>query len=88
MLEPVYLLQFEKEVTKSKKRGREIGKLKKVIELLVNEEPLPAKYRKHKLKGDYAGYWECHIEPDWLLIFKKTKAHVIFVRIGTHSDLF
>lgn len=88
MLEPVYLRKFEGELEKAKKRGKDIEKIKAVMKLLVKEVPLPAKNRNHKLKGEYAGYWECHVEPDWLLVYKKTDTEIIFTRTGTHSDLF
>lgn len=88
MLKPIHLRQFEKEVVKAKKRGKDIQKLKEVMKLLTLEEPLPPKNRNHKLKGDYIGYWECHIEPDWLLIYKKTEVNIVFARTGSHSDLF
>lgn len=88
MLKPVHLRLFEKEVAKAKKRGKDIDKLKEVMKLLIFEQPLPQKNRNHKLKGDYVGYWECHIEPDWLLVYKKTAVSIIFARTGSHSDLF
>ena len=88
MLEPVYLRKFEGELEKAKKRGKDIEKIKAVMKLLVKEVPLPAKNRNHKLKGEYAGFWECHVEPDWLLVYKKTDTEIIFTRTGTHSDLF
>lgn len=88
MLEPVYLRKFEGELEKAQKRGKDIEKIKAVMKLLVKEVPLPAKNRNHKLKGEYAGYWECHVEPDWLLVYKKTDTEIIFTRTGTHSDLF
>ncbi len=88
MLKPVYLRKFEKEVEKSKKRGKDIAKLKDIMTHLIKEHALPSHNRNHKLKGDYIGYWECHIEPDWLLVYKKTDTEIIFARIGTHSDLF
>lgn len=88
MLKPIYLTQFEKEVTKAKKRGKDIEKLKEIMRLLVLEKQLPVKNRNHKLKGDYIGYWECHIEPDWLLVYKKTETQIIFAKTGSHSDLF
>lgn len=64
MLKSIHLRLFEKEVAKAKKRGKDIEKLKEVMKSLTIEEPLPSKNRNHKLKGDYIGYWECHIEPD------------------------
>ena len=88
MLTAIYLRQFEKEAAKAKKRGKDLRKLKVVMALLIHEEPLLAQHRHHKLKGDLVGYWECHIEPDWLLVYRKTDTEITFVRTGTHSDLF
>ena len=88
MLTPVYLRQFEKEVKIAQKRGKSMEKLKDVIRLLLEEKMLPVKNRNHKLKGEFKDYWECHIEPDWLLIYKKTDFEITFVRTGSHSDLF
>jgi mRNA interferase YafQ len=68
MLKPIHLRQFKKEVIRAKKRGKNIEKLKDIMKLLISETPLPPKNCNHKLKGDYLGYWECHIEPDWLLV--------------------
>jgi mRNA interferase YafQ len=65
-----------------------MSKIKTIIEALIEEKPLAAKHKNHKLKGDYVGYWECHIEPDWLLVYKKDDQHIYFARTGTHSDLF
>ncbi|MBF8263792.1 MAG: Uncharacterized protein HW387_1457 [Parachlamydiales bacterium] len=88
MLKPVYLRSFEREIEKAKKRGLDISKIKDLIENLINEKPLAAKHKNHKLKGNFIGYWECHIEPDWLLVYKKDDKHIYFARTGTHSDLF
>lgn len=88
MLKPIHLRSFEKEVAKAKKRGKDLQKLKEIMMLLTNEQTLPQKNRNHKLKGDYKDYWECHIEPDWLLVYKKTSTHITFARTGSHSDLF
>ena len=88
MLKPFYLNRFKKEVLKAQKRGNDMGKLKDIITLLLQEKPLRDKHRNHKLQGECKGLWECHIEPDWLLIYEKTKDSIIFVRTGTHSDLF
>jgi len=59
-----------------------------VIKKLINEEALDEKYRDHKLSGSYANHRECHIEPDWLLIYRIVDNEIHFVRTGTHSDLF
>jgi mRNA interferase YafQ len=88
MLKPLYLNRFKKEVLKAQKRGNDMSKLKYIITLLLQEKPLLDKHRNHKLQGQYKGLWECHIEPDWLLIYEKAKDSIIFVRTGTHSDLF
>lgn len=63
-------------------------KLKEAIILLASESPLPARYRDHALIGNYQGHRECHIEPDWLLIYKKLDHNIVFERTGTHADLF
>lgn len=88
MLKPIHLRKFENEVLKAEKRGKDIKKLKEVIKLLIEEKSLAQKHHNHKLKGEYVGYWECHVEPDWLLIYKKTDTHITFARTGSHSDLF
>jgi mRNA interferase YafQ len=88
MLSPSYTNQFEKDLALASKRGKNSEKLKIVISMLVNEEKLPKKYRDHSLVGNYSNRRECHIEPDWLLIYKLTADEIILERTGTHSDLF
>ena len=66
MLKPIYLRSFEREIEKAKKRGLDMSKIRDVMESLINEKPLAARHKNHKLKGNFVGYWECHIEPDWL----------------------
>jgi mRNA interferase YafQ len=80
--------QFEKDLIKAKKRGKDMAKIENIIMQLINSRPLPVKNREHKLQGNFKDYWECHIEPDWLLIYKKTATEIILIRTGTHSDLF
>ncbi len=80
--------QFEKGVIKAQKQGKNLAKLHNVMMRLRAEEPLDAKHRNHKLKGNFIGRWECHIEPDWLLIYCKRSDEIIFERIGSHSELF
>jgi len=80
--------RFEKDVTLAKKRGKDISKLRKLIELLIAGKKLPPKNRDHWLVGNYNDRRECHIEPDWLLIYKPEPDQIIFERTGTHSDLF
>ncbi len=88
MLIAVYTNSFKKDLKRVKKRGKNLNKLKDIIAKIVNEEPLPAKNKEHKLIGNYKDRWECHIEPDWLLVYKVTSKEAIFVGTGTHSDLF
>ena len=88
MLKPSYTKQFEKDWKRLQKRGKSKEKLKKVLGLLINAEQLPQRCRDHKLIGKYKGRHECHIEPDWLLIYKITESTIIFERTGSHSDLF
>jgi len=85
---PSYAKQFAKDLKRMEKRGKSPEKIKKVIKKLVNEERLDANCKDHKLIGNYKGRRECHIEPDWLLIYKTTGSEIIFERTGTHSDLF
>lgn len=63
-------------------------KLKAVIDDLIHEKPLDKKFLDHNLKGEYSDCRECHIEPDWLLVYLIDKEDIIFVRTGTHADLF
>lgn len=85
-----YTNRFEKDVKLSIKRGLNILLLKKVICLLETGEQLPPKYKAHVLLGNYNNCWECHIKPDWLLIWSKddNKKVITLYRTGTHSDLF
>ena len=88
MLIPSYTKQFAKDLKRMQKRGKSTEKIKKVIRKLVNEEPLATSYKEHKLIGNFRGRRECHIEPDWLLLYKIVEPEIIFERTGTHSDLF
>ena len=81
---------FKKDYKMAIKRGYNIALLLEVIEILANGDTLPDKYQDHALKGKYMGYRECHITPDWLLIYKIEENLLILAltRTGTHSDLF
>ncbi len=80
--------RFEKDFKLSLKRRKDVSKLQAVMRALVQEVPLDPRLRDHALKGEFAGRRECHIEPDWLLIYKLEPGVVVFERTGTHSDLF
>lgn len=86
----VYTHQFKKSVKRCIKRGLDITVLMTAVTILQNSGTLPDSYSPHKLKGKYAGCWECHLQPDWLLEWKQNEAilELVFVDTGTHSDLF
>jgi mRNA interferase YafQ len=90
MFSVFYTSRFKKDLKKGLRQHRDINKLFLLIDLLVNDKPLPPQSRLHPLKGDYEGYWDCHINPDWGLIFRfdKAKKLIELVRIGSHADLF
>ena len=88
MLIPIYTRQFEKDIKRMQRRGKNLDKLKIVVRSLLAEEQLDPIHRDHKLVGNWQERRECHIESDWLLIYKPEKLRVIFERTGTHSDLF
>ena len=83
-----YTNQFKNDVKLVSKRGYNMSRLYTVMKALENEEILDAKYKEHRLIGNYKGYLECHIEPDWLLIYKINGQDLYLARTGTHSDLF
>lgn len=83
-----FTTQFQKDVKRVKKRGKDTAKLKQIMTQLIDEEILEAKYQDHALIGNYKGRRECHIEPDWLLIYKLDGQEIIFERTGSHADLF
>lgn len=83
--------QFKKDLKLCQKRGCDIRNIAEVLEFLKNDGQVPEKYLPHKLVGrKYKGFWECHVEPDWLLVYdiQETICLVALVRTGTHSDLF
>lgn len=89
-LRPVHSSRFHKDTRRAGRRGRNLTKLRLVAEWLIEQTPLPARFRDHPLLGEFKGYRECHIEPDWLLIYRIDDAagEIRFERTGTHSDLF
>lgn len=88
MLSATYSKQFDRDVKKAVKRGKNLDKLKHVIGLLVREELLEERYKNHPLKGNYKDCYGCHIEPDWVLIYRIEVGSIQLVRTGSHSDLF
>jgi len=80
--------QFRKDLTRMIKSGKNVEIFREVAERLTNEIPLERKYKDHKLVGKYKGHRECHLQPDWLLIYYIKEDTITFVRTGTHVDLF
>lgn len=90
MLTIKYHTLFKKDYKRIKKRGYDISRLEKIVELLANEVPLPEQFKDHNISGNYNGFRECHIAPDWLLIYQVNNNELVLVlsRTGSHSDLF
>ena len=81
---------FKRDYKRAKRRGCDMELLAEAIRILQSGEPMPEQYRDHPLSGNYAGHRECHIAPDWLLVYYKTETVLVLTlsRTGTHSDLF
>lgn len=90
MLNIVPSNQFRKDLKLAKKRGFKLERLTAVINTLAAQKPLNDKYRDHNLTGNYRGFRECHIEPDWLLVYRidNDELALFLFRTGTHADLF
>ena len=88
MREIVVTGQYKKDVKLLKKRGKELSKLKVIVEDIYHGRPLQPKHRDHMLVGNYRGRRECHVEPDWLLIYRVFENCILLERTGSHSDLF
>jgi mRNA interferase YafQ len=90
MLELETTAKYRKDVRLMHRRGMDLRLLEAVIEKLLRREPLEASHRDHRLKGNYAGFRECHIDPDWLLIYAIDDSRLVLTasRTGSHSDLF
>ncbi len=82
--------QFRKDLRLAQKRGYDLDKIKRVIRTLAEGDALEARYRDHRLTGDYNGFRECHIQPDWLLVYQIDGERLLLflARTGTHGDLF
>lgn len=86
----IYTGEFKRNVKKCVKRGYDLTLLQNVISILQMKGELPKEYSPHKLMGNYKGYWECHVMPDWLLPWKQNDKELILTlyKTGTHSDIF
>lgn len=88
MRTPVRSSAFKRDVKRAGKRGKDMGELRALLRLLIEGAALPERYRDHALKGNWAGWRDAHIEPDWLLIYRVAGDELHLARTGTHSDLF
>ncbi len=88
MRTPVQSGQFRRDVKRAQKRGKDTSKLREILILLLACDPLPERYRDHPLKGEWKGYRDAHIEPDWLLLYRVVGNDLYLIRTGTHVDLF
>ena len=84
----VYTSQFKRDFKKARKQNKDIEKLRIAINRLLSGETLDSSYRDHPLISNLKGYRECHVTPDWLLIYKLTSEELLLVRVGSHSELF
>jgi len=80
--------QFKKDFKRIKKRGKDLSKLKEVVSIIAKSEVLKERYRDHSLSGKWSGSRDCHIEPDWILIYRVDVENLFLERTGSHSDLF
>lgn len=89
MLSVRYLTKFKRDLKRLKKQHKDMSKLKTVIDLLINEQPLPADYHDHALSNNWKDFRDCHIELDWILIYRieKGELQLILARTGSHSEL-
>ena len=88
MLKPAYTKQFKKDLKRMIKRGKDKNRIKSILLTLINEDQLETKFKDHKLLGNFRNRRVCHIEPDWLHVYKVETERIIFERTGSHSDLF
>ena len=88
MRTPSFTGQFRKDVRRAERRGKDLNKLRSVVQALCNGVPLPERLRDHPLKGEWKGCRDLHIEPDWLLIYQADETTLLLQRTGTHADLF
>ena len=80
--------QFKKDIKRIKKRGKDLNELRKVVSVIANGEALQERHRDHALSGNWSGSRDCHIEPDWILIYRVDGKFLFLERTGSHSDLF
>jgi mRNA interferase YafQ len=88
MRTPVLEAKFRRDVKLAQRRGKDMSKLRAAISLLIEDKPLPLRMKDHPLSGDWEHHRDCHLEPDWLLLYKIDGDDLYLVRTGSHADLF
>ena len=88
VLELLTTTAFERDLRRIQKQAKDLDKLEAIVNLLQAQKQLPIRCYPHPLRGKWAGYWDCHVEPDWLLIYRATETQLTLVRTGSHADLF
>ena len=88
MLTPIRSSQFKRDVKRLQKRGKDMTKLRDLLGLLIEQAPLPESYQAPPLRGNWNGYRDAHIEPDWLLLYRVDGDELYLTRTGSHADLF
>lgn len=90
MLKPIYKSSFKRDVRRVVRRGKSLERIMDAVRLLCAQQPLPAAFRDHALKGKFAGYRDCHVEPDLVLIYRivEGRLELVCFRLGSHADLF
>jgi mRNA interferase YafQ len=88
MRTPVLGAKFRRDVKLAQRRGKDMSKLRAVVLLLIEEKPLPLRLKDHPLSGEWEHHRDCHLEPDWLLLYKIYGDDLYLVRTGSHADLF
>ena len=90
MLRRIFKTQFARDLKRAARQGKDLRKIAAVIDRLCEQKPLPAAFRDHALKGKYAGYRDCHVEPDLVLVYRvvEDRLELVCVRLGSHADLF
>ncbi|NMC49871.1 MAG: type II toxin-antitoxin system YafQ family toxin [Desulfovibrio sp.] len=83
-----YTKKFSNDYARAGRRGKDPGKLDEIMECIIHDRRLPPRCRDHELVGDFRGVRECHVAPDWLLLYSRNADGVVFIATGTHSDLF
>ena len=79
---------FERDLRRIRKQGKDLDKLEAIVNLLQAQAQLPSRCHPHPLRGNWVGHWDCHVEPDWLLLYRVTENELVLVRTGGHAELF